>query len=55
MPIRQAIRDIRSGTIQYFVKADDRLVPVHVVGGRYLRTVADDTESDNLDNLPRSL
>jgi hypothetical protein len=24
-----------------------------VVGGRYLRTAADDTEQNNLDNLPR--
>ena len=50
--VHQAIRDIDSGTIQYFVKAADRLVPIRVVGGRYLRSVADDTAADNLDNLP---
>jgi len=51
-PVAQAIREIQSGTIKYFVKAANRLVAIRVVDGRYLRTVADDTSADNLDNLP---
>jgi FAD/FMN-containing dehydrogenase len=50
--VRQALREIESGTIQYFVKAADRLVPIRVVGGRYLRSAPDDTTADNLDDLP---
>ena len=52
VPVAQAIREIQSGTIKYFVKAANRLVAIKVVDGRYLRTVADDTSADNLDNLP---
>jgi hypothetical protein len=51
--VRQAIRDIRAGTAKYFARFEDSLVEIRVVGGRYLRTAADDTEQNNLDNLPR--
>ncbi len=49
---QQAIREIRAGTIKYFVRSDRRIIPIHVVGGRYLRTTADDTATNNLDELP---
>jgi hypothetical protein len=48
----QAVRDIESGTIKYFVKAAGRLVAINAVGGHYLRTSPDDTTADNLDSLP---
>jgi hypothetical protein len=51
--VRQAIREIRAGTAKYFARFEDTLVEIRVVDGRYLRTVADDTERNNLDNLPR--
>jgi hypothetical protein len=52
VPVGQAIRDIESGTVRYFVRNDDRFVLVRVVDGRYLRTEPDDTATDNLDKLP---
>jgi Protein of unknown function (DUF3892) len=51
--VRQAIREIRAGTAKYFARFEDDLVEIRVVDGRYLRTAADDTEQNNLDNLPR--
>jgi len=50
--VRQAIRDIGAGTARYFARFEDTLVEIRVVDGRYLRTVADATEQNNLDNLP---
>jgi Protein of unknown function (DUF3892)/FAD binding domain len=50
--VRQAVREIESGTIQYFVRSGNRLVPVQAVGGDYVRSQADDSEVNNLDNLP---
>ena len=51
--VRQAVRGIDSGTIQYFVRSGDHIVPVRTVGGRYLRTQADDSSDNNLGNHPR--
>lgn len=51
--VRQAIREIRAGTARYFARFEDTLVEIRAVDGRYLRTVADDTEQNNLDNLRR--
>ena len=51
--VRQAVREIDSGTILYFVRTGDHSVPIRTVGGRYLRTQADDSSDNNLDNLPR--
>lgn len=50
--VRQAIRDIRAGTAQYFARFEDSLVEIRVVAGRYLRTAADASERNNLDSLP---
>lgn len=50
----QAIREIESGVIQYFTQAGNRLAVVHVVdspNGPYLRSQADPTSQNNLDNL----
>ena len=49
---QQAIREIRAGTVKYFVRSGQRIIPIHVVAGRYLRTAADDTSANNLDELP---
>ena len=51
--VRQAIRDIRAGRASYFARFEDSLVEIRVVDGRYLRTAADETKQNNLDNLPR--
>jgi hypothetical protein len=51
----QAVQDIRSRGIRYFVGSADERVFVHVVNGPsgpYLRTSADDTEDNNLLRLP---
>ena len=54
--VNQAIREIQSGAVQYYTRLGDRVVPVQVVddgrGGNYLRSQADATEQNNLDNLP---
>jgi hypothetical protein len=54
--VNQAIREIQSGAVKYFTCLGDRVVPVQVVGdgrgGNYLRSQADATEQNNLDNLP---
>lgn len=51
-----AIRDIESNTHSYYVASSSQEVDIHVVDdpdkGKYLRTVQDETSSDNLDNLP---
>ena len=49
---RQAISEIKSGTVKYFVRGAQGVVPIHVVGGRYLRTAPDATSANNLDALP---
>ncbi len=49
---RQAISEIRAGTVRYFVRGQRGVVPIHVVGGRYLRTAPDATSANNLDELP---
>jgi hypothetical protein len=51
--VAQAIRQIESGVIQYFVRSAHRVVPVRAVGGSYVRSQADESAADNLDNLPR--
>jgi FAD/FMN-containing dehydrogenase len=56
VPVEQAILEIQSRAIQYFTSGDDKIALVKVVndghGGVYLRSVADRTTTDNLDNLP---
>ena len=51
VPRSQAIREIQAGVVKYFVRSRGKLVPIHVVGGSYLRTNANDTMADNLDSL----
>jgi hypothetical protein len=52
-PVRrhQAVDEIQSGVVKYFVRSAGNLVPIHVVGDRYLRTNPNDTLADNLDHL----
>jgi hypothetical protein len=54
--VDQAIEEIQSRAIQYFTTWDDKIALVKVVndghGGVYLRSVANGTTTDNLDNLP---
>ena len=53
LTVERAVRDIKSGTVRYFVRGrNNRQIPVKVVGGRYLRSQADETETNNLDELP---
>lgn len=56
--VKQAIDDIRSGTIHYFARRDDTRAVIVIVsdghGGFHLRTRADSTSRDNLDKLPVS-
>jgi len=51
-----AIYDIESGQISYYVPMKDgSKTPIHVVNnskGKYLRTNWDNTNSNNLDDLP---
>lgn len=50
-----AIRDIENGIHTYYVDAAGSRSDVHVVsegGDKYLRTDADTTSRNNLDNLP---
>lgn len=51
-----AIRDIEGGTYRYYVNAAGYETDVSVVklsdGTKYLRTTADKTSKNNLDNLP---
>lgn len=51
-----AISDIESGTHSYYVDAAGYATTVNVVkradGTKYLRTTADTTSKNNLDNLP---
>lgn len=50
-----AIRDIENGDHSYYVQAGASKTFIQVVNGptgKYLRTIADSTASDNLDNLP---
>ena len=56
--VRDAIRQIQSNTVMYFTRAANRVAVVEVVndakvGGLYLRTTPDDTQANNLDNLPK--
>lgn len=51
----QAIVDIENGTHRYYVRTGSAEADVHVVDGptrKYLRTDPDQTEVDNLDDLP---
>jgi hypothetical protein len=52
VPVGQAIDEIESDTVRYFVRNGDRIVGVRVINGTYLRTTPDDTTTDNLDELP---
>jgi FAD/FMN-containing dehydrogenase len=56
--VEQAIEEIRAGTVHYFARRDDSRAAVKVVrdgqGGFRLRTVADNTSRNNLDELPVS-
>lgn len=50
-----AIRDIESGTHTYYVPWKSGRTEIHVVNGptgKYLRTDKDNTERNNLDDLP---
>ena len=50
-----AIRDIESRTHSYYVAMEGRRVAIRVVDGltgKYLRTDPDQTERNNLDDLP---
>jgi len=51
-----AIADIEGGTISYYVGSGRSKAYVQVVNdpvkGKYLRTTADSSSSNNLDNLP---
>lgn len=50
-----AIRDIESDTYRYYVEEESPRTYVRVVnegGKKYLRTTADRTSRNNLDNLP---
>lgn len=54
-PKADAIRDIETKTHTYFVDRAGHRTEVEVVNGptgKYLRTVADPTSDNNLDNLP---
>lgn len=50
--VEEAIREINSGTYEYYVNGGIKDVSVHVVSGRYLRTDPDETSVNNLDSLP---
>jgi hypothetical protein len=52
VPVGQAIDEIESRTVRYFVRNGDQITAVRVVDGSYLRTLPDDTTDDNLDQLP---
>jgi hypothetical protein len=50
-----AISDIENDRHAYYVKSGETETDVHVVDGptgKYLRTTADSTSDNNLDNLP---
>jgi len=52
---RDAIADIERGTHKYYVRSDSGTAYIRVVNGpkgKYLRTDADATSSNNLTNLP---
>ncbi|MAB00456.1 MAG: hypothetical protein CMN86_19485 [Stappia sp.] len=54
-PKADAIRDIENKTHSYYVDQTGHRTDVHVVnegGKKYLRTTADKTSKNNLDNLP---
>lgn len=54
-PKADAIRDIETETHSYYVDRAGHRTDVHVVnegGKKYLRTTADKTSKNNLDNLP---
>lgn len=55
VPVTMAIQQIRSSTVRYFTGANGDTTPVRVVNdpdGPYLRTSADETTANNLDDLP---
>jgi hypothetical protein len=47
-----AVSDIRSGAHKYFVDEAGHRTDVHVTADGHLRTDADPTSKNNLDNLP---
>jgi hypothetical protein len=57
MTSEEAVGAIESGRLEFFVRQEGRQVDVIVAtsrsGNRYLRTVADDDEPNNLLSLPR--
>ena len=52
VPVDQAIDEIESGTVRYFVRNGNTITAIRVVGGTYLRSLPDSTSADNLDELP---
>lgn len=52
---QRAIRDIELGLHSYYVRVGGAKVDIHVAqgeDGKYLRTDPDETDSNNLDDLP---
>lgn len=47
-----AVSDIRTGTHSYYVNEAGHRSDVHVTSDGHLRTYADATSKNNLDNLP---
>ena len=50
-----AIKDIENDDYEYYVKTGNVKTDIHVVdgpSGKYLRTNPDDTDNNNLDDLP---
>ncbi|MFZ0566249.1 MAG: DUF3892 domain-containing protein [Chlamydiales bacterium] len=52
MTREEAIKEIKSGVCEYFVKNGATEVLIHVISDRYLRTSPDSTIKNNLDFLP---
>jgi hypothetical protein len=52
VPKRQAVQEIESGTVHYFVRTVSGLTPLRAIGGRYVRLSADDASGNNLYSLP---
>ena len=56
MPLDEAINCIKTDTLSFFVKTEDRSVDVEIAcheGTEYLRTHGDSWEENNLLKLPR--
>lgn len=50
--LAHAIRDIETGVAKYYTRVEEGWADIEVVAGRYLRTTADSTTRNNLDDLP---